>query len=183
MRKNLLRVGLVLTVCASLGLSSCIGSFALTNRLLTWNRTIGNKVVNELVFLAFWILPVYEVSGLADLLVINSIEFWSGDNPMAEGTRRIEGQDGQRYLVKCDGKGYDIVSENDGSSMRLDFDFDEKTWSYVAPDGTSYDLLTFIDDTHVSLPCDGHRMTVSLDNEGLMAYRAATSPALLAFAL
>ena len=37
-----------------------------------------SKFVNELVFFAFWILPVYEVSGLADLLVLNSIEFWSG---------------------------------------------------------------------------------------------------------
>lgn len=51
--------------------------FSLTNKLLTWNRQVGSKFVNELVFFALWILPVYEVSGLADLLVLNSIEFWA----------------------------------------------------------------------------------------------------------
>lgn len=181
MKKNLLRVGLVLTVCASLGLSSCIGSFALTNRLLSWNKTIGNKVVNELVFFAFWVLPVYEVAGLADILVINSIEFWSGDNPMAQGTRRIEGTDGQRYLVKCDGKGYDIVSESDGSTVRLDFDAAERSWDVITPAGERYELITFVDPDHVSLPAaDGTRTVVSLDADGLMAYRAAATPALLA---
>ncbi|MDE6197901.1 MAG: DUF3332 domain-containing protein [Muribaculaceae bacterium] len=38
---------------------SCIGSFSLTNRLLGWNQHIGNKFLNELVFFAFWVLPVY----------------------------------------------------------------------------------------------------------------------------
>lgn len=181
MRKNLLRVGLVLTVCASLGLSSCIGSFTLTNRLLAWNKTIGNKFVNELVFLAFWILPVYEVSGLADVLVINSIEFWSGDNPMACGTKRIEGNDGRQYLVKCDGKGYDIIGESDGQTVRLDFDKNERSWDVELPSGESFELMTFVDDTHVSLPAaDGSRMTVSLDEQGLMAYRAAAPTALFA---
>ena len=81
--------------------SSCIGSFSLTNKLLAWNKTVGNKFVNELVFFAFWVLPVYEVSALADVLVLNSIEFWSGGNPVAKGTKVIEGQEG-RYLVECD---------------------------------------------------------------------------------
>lgn len=181
MRKNIMRVGLVLTICASLGLSSCIGSFSLTNRLMSWNKTIGNKFVNELVFLAFWILPVYEVSGLADILVINSIEFWSGDNPMACGTKRIEGTDGQRYLVKCDGKGYDITSEEGGETVRLDFDADQHRWDVVLPDGNVHELMTFVDPDHVSLPAaDGSRITVSTDGQGLMAYRAAASAPLFA---
>ena len=75
MNKGISRTCIVLAVVSSLTMSSCIGKFALTNKLLTWNRTIGNKFVNELVFFAFWILPVYEVSALADILVINSIEF------------------------------------------------------------------------------------------------------------
>ena len=38
--------------------------------------------------------------------------------------------------------------------------------------------MTFIDADHVSLPAaDGTRMTVSLDQAGLMAYRAAAAPA------
>ncbi|MDE6223064.1 MAG: DUF3332 domain-containing protein [Muribaculaceae bacterium] len=176
MRKASIRVAVILTIAASLGLSSCIGSFALTNRLMNWNKTIGNKFFNELVFIAFWVLPVYEVSAMADILVINSIEFWSGSNPMACSTKRIEGTDGQRYLVKCDGKGYDIVTEN-GPTIRLDFNVEAQRWDLTA-NGETYELMTFIDPDHVSLPAaDGTRMTVSLDQAGLMAYRAAAAPA------
>ena len=78
---------------ATLTTPSCIGSFSLTNRMLNWNRNIDNKFINELVFFAFWVLPVYEVCGLADILVLNSIEFWSGNNPVdvAAADRVVEG--------------------------------------------------------------------------------------------
>lgn len=178
MKKHIVKIGIVLTLCSCMGLSSCIGSFSLSNRLLSWNKTIGNKFVNELVFIAFWILPVYEVSWLADFFVINSIEFWSGDNPMACGTKRIESPDGQRYLVECDGKGYNITGEADGLTVRLNFDAAQQRWDLLMPSGESYELMTFIDADHVSLPAaDGTRMTVSLDEQGLMAYRAASTAA------
>lgn len=172
MKKTYLTVALVCTLCCAMTLPSCIGSFSLTNKLLSWNKQIGNKFVNELVFFAFWILPVYEVSGLADILVLNSIEFWSGSNPVAKGTKVIEGNDG-RYLVKCDGKGYTIKSENDGSIVRLDFDADEQSWSYSIPGGEKHTIFTFIDDTHVSMPTpDGGFQTVELSQAGLYAYQA-----------
>ena len=68
-------------VCAMLSgsvlFSSCIGSFGLWNSLKDWNQGVSNKFVNELIFLAFHIVPVYEIAYLADALVLNSIEFWS----------------------------------------------------------------------------------------------------------
>ncbi len=171
MKKRILPVAIVMALTGSLLTTSCIGSFTLTNKLLSWNRQVGNKFVNELVFFAFWIIPVYEVSALADILVINSIEFWSGENPMACGKKVIEGNDG-RYIVECDGKGYTITSENDKSVVRLDFNQDEKSWSVQLPSGESYEFMTFVDDTHVSLPgLDGTRNIVELSDEGLMAYR------------
>ena len=84
MKKKSLTLLLATTVASSILFSSCIGSFGLTNKLLTWNRSIDSKFVNERVFIAFWIVPVYEISALADVLVINSIEFWSGSNPVAD---------------------------------------------------------------------------------------------------
>ena len=85
----------------SLLFNSCIGSFGLFNRLNTWNQSIGNKFVNELVLLAFNIVPVYGVAYLADVLVINSIEFWSGSNPMANvgDIKKVKGENGN-YMVK-----------------------------------------------------------------------------------
>ena len=154
-------------------LTSCIGSFQLTNKLLSWNKTIGNKFVNELVFVAFWILPVYEVSGLADILVLNSIEFWSGNNPVAQGKSYIQGQNGEKYLVECDGKGYTITSPIDNSTLRLDFDSTTQEWS-TEIDGQRIVFLTFIDDTHVKVPMpDGTSKIVETNQEGVFAYRAA----------
>lgn len=180
MKKRYLSVALVAAMAGSMLTTSCIGSFALTNKLLAWNNQVGDKLVNEIVFVCFWILPVYEVSALADLLVINTIEFWSGDNPVACGTKMIDGKDG-KYLVECDGKGYTITSMNDKSIVRLDFDADEQTWSVALPSGESYDFMTFVDETHVAMPAaDGTRTIVELSEAGLMAYQAQTSAVLMA---
>ena len=91
MKKRYLSVALIAILASSMMFTSCIGSFKLTNKVLTWNKQVGSKFVNELVFVAFWILPVYELSGLADLLVLNSIEFWSGENPVQASTKTIDG--------------------------------------------------------------------------------------------
>lgn len=170
MKKRYLSVALALALAGSLLTTSCIGSFSLTNKLLSWNKSVGSKFVNEVVFFAFWIVPVYEVAALADILVLNSIEFWSGNNPLAKGTKVIEGQDG-RYLVECDGKGYTIKSENDGSVVRLDFNQDEQTWSATA-NGETHNILTFVDDTHVKVPSvNGGYEVVELTQEGVWAYQ------------
>lgn len=180
MKRKYFTVALVLLLCASFTTTSCIGSFSLTNKLLSWNNQIGGKFVNELVFFAFWILPVYEVSGLADILVLNSIEFWSGSNPVAfKGQQVIEGHDG-KYLVECDGKGYTVTSQNDGSVVRLDFTEDNQTWSVTAGDQT-FPLMTFVDETHVKLPAaDGQWTVVETSEAGLYAYQQMATAANLA---
>ena len=107
MKKRFFSMVIIATLVSSMMLTSCIGSFQLTNKVLTWNKQVGSKFVNELVFVAFWIVPVYELSGLADLLVLNSIEFWSGENPVQASTKTIDGKHG-KYIVKTDKNGYQI---------------------------------------------------------------------------
>ncbi|MDE5925026.1 MAG: DUF3332 domain-containing protein, partial [Muribaculaceae bacterium] len=58
MKKRYLSVAVVAMVLSSMTLSSCIGSFRLTNSVLKWNNQVGSKFLNELVFFAFWVLPV-----------------------------------------------------------------------------------------------------------------------------
>lgn len=160
--------------------SSCIGSFALTNKLLSWNRQIDSKFVNELVFVAFWILPVYEVSALADVLVINSIEFWSGNNPVTASTKTVTGTDGRKYLVESDANGYTITTEATGEVVRLDYSADDNAWDITAA-GTTTRLMTFVDETHIALPAtDGRQTIVEVSADGLMAYRAAVQAPLFA---
>lgn len=157
---------------ATLTTPSCIGSFSLTNRMLNWNRNIDNKFINELVFFAFWVLPVYEVCGLADILVLNSIEFWSGNNPVdvAAADRVVEGSDG-KYIVRPDATGYDIVSMTDGSVMRLDFNAAEQSWNLRIGDDRTM-LFAFVDDSHIKLPAQGGRYTVvETSQAGALAYK------------
>jgi hypothetical protein len=74
---------------AGMLLAGCYGPFHLTRRLWTWNGQVGDKWVNEVVFLVMSILPIYYVAGAADTLIFNSIEFWTGDNPMAAGPKTV----------------------------------------------------------------------------------------------
>jgi hypothetical protein len=65
-------------------LSGCFGSFAATNALYDWNvKASDNKWLRWLVFLVLVIVPVYGLFILADALVINTIEFFSGNNPVS----------------------------------------------------------------------------------------------------
>ena len=180
MKKRVMKVATIFALSGLLlSQSSCIGSFSLTNNLLSWNRQIDNKFVNELVFFAFWILPVYEVSALADVVVLNSIEFWSGNNPVTSSTRTIKGQDGQKYLVEADENGYTITGESDKQVVRLDFDKESRSWDCTVNEGETYRLMTFVDDTHVMLPAGGDKsVLVEVSKGGVMAYQEQVMPAM-----
>lgn len=178
MKKIILTTAIASLLCTTM--TSCMGRFALMRNLYSWNEQVSNKFVNEIIFIAFWILPVYEVCGLADLLVLNSIEFWSGDNPLSASVKSIDTEHG-RYLVACDGKGYDITSEATGESYRLEFAIESQTWS-LQLDGKEYPLMTYVDDSHVSVPFpDGSWQTIELSSEGVLAFRASAVPHMLAW--
>lgn len=172
MKKRKSSLALVCVLCGSIMFTSCIGSFALTNRLRSWNEGIGNKFVNELVFVALHIVPVYEISLVADLFVINSIEFWSGDNPVASAgeVKTIKGENGS-YLVETLENGYSITNSDNNESMELIFNEKSNTWSVVS-EQVSSDLLKINEDgtAQVYLP-DGESMNVTLDAQGVLAAR------------
>lgn len=119
---------------------------------------------------------------MADLLVINSIEFWSGNNPVSASTKVIDTENG-RYLVDCDGKGYTVTFQPTGESYRLDFDVDSQTWALDFK-GESYPLMTMVDDSHVRMIMpDGDMRLVDLSAEGLSAYRGSVSDSGSMFAM
>lgn len=180
MKKIKIATAAVMLAGASLTFTSCIGSFGLTNKVLSWNKSIGSKFVNELVFFAFWILPVYEVTALADILVVNSIEFWSGNNPLTASTKAVDTEQG-RYLIDCDGKGYTITFEPTGQKTRLNFIEETQTWAFENAEGENVPFMTFIDDSHVKMiGADGEMRMVELSQRGLMAYQAECSQAMMA---
>ena len=88
--KKLLVVLLMVTV-----LCGCFGKFQLTRNLYSWNKDVGNKWAQEVVFLLLAVLPVYEVVGIMDIVFFNTLEFWTGENPLE--SRVIE--QGDKKLV------------------------------------------------------------------------------------
>ena len=175
MKKINLKMAATVMICGAFLLSSCVGSFGLHSKLVNWNQSIGNKFVNELVYLACNIIPVYGVCYLADAVVINSIEFWSGSNPMASvgDIKKVKGENGD-YLVKTLENGYSITKEGENLSMELVYNKEANTWNVVA-DGVSTELLQMNNDgtAQMYLP-NGEAMNVTLDAQGVATSRQAT---------
>jgi len=67
------------------GLANCHGNFLLTRKWDGFVSGINNKWVRWIVFLlTSAIIPIYGLALLVDVLILNSIEFWTGSNPVAE---------------------------------------------------------------------------------------------------
>lgn len=86
--------------------SGCYGPFHLVRKVWKWNGEVSdNKWVVEVVYLVATFLPVYGAAGVLDALLFNSIEFWTGENPIAgeaaeTGTRRISRGDTDVVLTR-----------------------------------------------------------------------------------
>ena len=82
-----MKKGIVTLLCAGMiVLSGCYGKNACFNKLHDWNGTLGNKWLNSIVHFFLQIFGVYWIClGLIDGLVLNTIEFWTGSNPLASG--------------------------------------------------------------------------------------------------
>jgi hypothetical protein len=62
--------------------TGCTGSFNLTRKVYNFHRSQSDKWSDELCFLVVALIPVYGFATLADAIVFNSIEFWTGKNPV-----------------------------------------------------------------------------------------------------
>lgn len=161
-----------LLLSATILLSSCIGSFGLTNKVKDWNEGLGNKFVNELVFVCMHIVPVYPIAIFADAVVLNSIEFWTGENPMAANvgeTKIVTNTAGEDIQITTTENGYNL--SNGEQEMQLVFDEAEKTWSAVY-DNESVKLMQFTGDNSAQMfTINGNSMNVTLDEAGVNAAR------------
>ena len=104
-RPHWMAVGLV-----ALGMmtSGCYGPFYLTRKVWKWNGEVSdNKWVVEVVFLVCHIVPAYQIAAAADAIIFNSVEFWTGENPLKDAnakaapqTKRIVRGDTETILTR-----------------------------------------------------------------------------------
>jgi len=121
LRKFVLAVALAAFTCVSV--SGCYGKYAMWHAVHKWNGSLGNKFVVSLVhFLFNYVIPVYGVAGFIDFLILNTIEFWTGSNPMAMGNtyEEMDANGNKVYAVK-NPDGTLSVTITDANGKQADF--------------------------------------------------------------
>jgi hypothetical protein len=74
---------LVLGICLSFLTSGCIGQMAMVKKVANINLELSeDRWEREIIFVLFMWFPIYGFSALADIIVFNSLEFWTGRNPI-----------------------------------------------------------------------------------------------------
>ncbi len=144
-------VAMASTLVATTG---CFGNFALTRKVYKWNDSISGddlqgKFVKTLVMYALYIIPVYEISGAADLIIFNLIEFWTGSNPlaMAEGQKetQIVERGGIQYQITATKNTFEVTplnGETAGKVQSFEFTPADLTWARTS-EGVSTTLIQY----------------------------------------
>ena len=175
---NMKKMNLKVVACLLVGTlmcSSCIGSFSLFNSYAKWQRTMtSNKFVNAIV--GFFLMgPVGGVCLFVDALVLNTIEFWTGENPMHASigkTRQVMGTDGRYYAVTTLKDGYEIKAPT-GELSYFRYDKQQNIWS-LEQNGKATELFRFNQDgTITTLTDKDMQFTVRPDEAGLYQVRTA----------
>lgn len=159
---------LVLAAFLSVSLFSCYGNFTLTRKLYEWNGTLGDKYINNIVFWILLFIPAYGFTTLADFFVLNTIEFWTGTNPMSMN----EGQEVIKYAQTDDASFKititknniaidELTGKNAGQSVLLSFDEESQAW-YLVNDGDNIKVATMDGDKMNLIYPSGNTLTVDL---------------------
>ena len=152
--------------------SSCIGSFQLTQKLYAWNSSVdGDKWVNELIFLALSACQVYTIAVIIDSVILNSIEFWTGENPAASETKQIETDHGI-FIVTTDAGGHKIQKKGSDEIIVFHFNAEENSWS-LETEGQSLPLVQFTGDRQARVYlADGSSIIVNAGLTGVLALKS-----------
>jgi hypothetical protein len=112
----------------SVHVSGCFGSFALVRKVYGINESISeNKFIRWAVFLGFSIIPVYGISAFVDAFVLNSLEFWTGNNPLGGGggggkavaPRSVKVSDTETLKLSRDGDVMRVEVEREGQEPQV----------------------------------------------------------------
>lgn len=145
----------MLTSTVAVAIPGCYGSFNLVRSVHRFNGEVSSeKWVDELFFLVLIIIPVYPLASLGDAIIFNSIEFWSGSNPISPSAatepRTIETADGRATLsLQSDGRVHVQVTTADGRDQEFYLRKDAHAVALVSTDGDVLKSVTTVNGSPV----------------------------------
>lgn len=113
---------------------SCYGRFPLTKAIYRFNGDVtNNKWIHSIILWIFVLLPVYSIAMLGDAIILNLIEFWTGESLEVSSYTRDDGsvvtlapaENGQEAVLTITKDGETLamqryVRQTDGSVKVLD---------------------------------------------------------------
>ena len=115
---------LVVALLLCFTVTGCTGTFSLTKKVYNFHRSQPDKWGDELFFLGCVLLPIYGISTFADAIIFNSIEFWTGDNPVtstsSKKTSKLIKQGDKEALVSFNPQSKQVTIASDGSTVVLE---------------------------------------------------------------
>jgi hypothetical protein len=169
MKAKFITKTIAIVLASSILFQSCIGSFKLTNKYWTFQNTMtDNKVINAVVF---WFIGhvVTCATFFVDVFILNVIEFWTDENPLAYNTQEVTNENGVKFLVETTPAGHKITNQETNEDVSFLFNEVEKSWSVQTVDGVQQ-LFSYVDDTHVRM---SNGSVVKLSEAGLYAFKNA----------
>ena len=111
----------VFAIAISLVAGGCYGPFNFTRRLHAWNDRVGgsSRWQEEFIFLLLTWAPVYGLAVTADALLFNSLEFWTGTNPVQPPVHAWQRLDrgGETISLAATPEGGVVVRDADGQAV------------------------------------------------------------------
>ena len=118
MRRSLRAAALALALLGlQSSLTACFGKFALVRKIYGFNESVGDKWLRSLLTFALVVIPVYLVATFFDYVILNVIEFWTGNNPAAA---LAPGETREKLASTPDGTRVKMVISDGGRQLRVE---------------------------------------------------------------
>jgi uncharacterized protein DUF3332 len=124
--------------------SACFGPFNLTRNVYHFNSGIkgsgevNEKWMKEVVFFGMIVIPVYMFAALLDAFVFNSIQFWTGDNPVKVTDA---GSDGATRVVRLGEITMTMVERGRGTTVTYERNGIVERRAIIETSATGYRLI------------------------------------------
>lgn len=147
----------------------CYGNFALTRKVYDFNGSVTqDKYINNLVFWLMSFIPVYPLAATVDVVLLNTIEFWTGSNPLAmeAGAEKIQYAtiDGNEFKLRMTNDTLSIEElsgANKGQLVEVKYDAASQSW-YLQQESSKLKIATMQGDMLNLIYPSGNTLNVEL---------------------